>query len=132
MKEQRKFVRLNASIKITYRVLKKSEIPDSVLSRNISAGGISFSIEQRLRKSSKLDLKIEIPDGRNPIRALTEVVWIKAGNFRRGSGMNYFDVGTRFIEIAPFDRNRIHKFVYEQIHRSIYDELPEALRKVKK
>ncbi|MEA3329075.1 MAG: PilZ domain-containing protein [Candidatus Omnitrophota bacterium] len=124
MEERRKFVRLDASIKISYRVLKKSELPSRVLSRDISGGGIKFPVEEKLKKGAGLDLEIEIPDGQEPIKALGQVVWIKKSTFRRSKGMNYFEIGVKFVEIKPFNRNRISKFVYQRIHRVIYDDLP--------
>ena len=132
MEEKRKYVRLDASIKVSYRILKGPEVRHEALSRNIGGGGIRFPVEERLKKDSLLELEIDLPNGAGPIEALGQVVW-REELLTKGEGKKeHFDVGMKFVRINPSDRERLLKYVYGRIHGLIYDELGKTIEEMKK
>jgi Tfp pilus assembly protein PilZ len=53
-----------------------------------------------------VDLQIQIPDQPNPLRVKGEIVWSRCINPDSKSG-KLFDMGIRFVEINPEDKQVI-------------------------
>lgn len=131
MEERRKYVRLDASIKVEYKVLKDAKAKREVISKNISGGGVCFSVKEGLKSKTILEMEIGIPDGAEPICAKGEVVWLQGLPISQEARRKYFEVGVKFIRIASLDRDRILNYVYNQIHRLIYDEVGKIIKELK-
>lgn len=134
MEERRKYVRLDASIKVRYKVkvLKGPEVRHEPLSKNIGGGGIRFPVEGRLKKGSILELGIDLPDGARPIKAVGQVVWLEKVPIGEAAKKDYFETGTKFIRIDPLSKDRILKYVYERIHGLIYNEIGKTIKEMRK
>jgi c-di-GMP-binding flagellar brake protein YcgR len=109
--ERRRFVRLNASCDVNYKVLKtRPIISDKSLTKNISAGGICFIANDKLNPESVLELNFDLLDKKSIIKAKGRVVWTKS--FKIATEPERFDCGVEFIEINPSDRKRIDQYVF--------------------
>lgn len=113
VEERRKFVRLNAKVKVKYRVLKKDQAQES-FTKDLGGGGIRLYLDEKLAVATPLALEIEIPGEVRPILAEGRVAWSKDLG---GEGMrNRFDAGIAFTKIDPMDQGKILKYVYAQIY----------------
>ncbi len=111
MIERRKFIRLPAPIGVSYKPLKKGRAGKSTVTflRNIGGGGVRFTVRQEARVGDLLDLKIEIPNIADPIRAVGEVMWYTESQDRRSQAG---EAGIRFREIDAKDLHRILEYVH--------------------
>ncbi len=110
MHEKRKFVRLVAPIGICYRsmaAVKTGQRKQLSLIKNISGGGIGFQSPEPFRLGDLLELEIQIPHFKEPVKAVGEVV--RADNAIAGPGK---ELGVMFRDIEPKDLNRILDYVY--------------------
>ncbi|HDZ77374.1 MAG TPA: PilZ domain-containing protein [Candidatus Omnitrophica bacterium] len=115
-KEKRKYGRYNTEVeiyfrvnfdirtKVKYRLLgKKSHKPldgnHLALSRNISAEGLCFSSNEKLKKGSDLYLEIYIPKRKHPICMTGEVRWSKCVSDPKKSKYK-FDTGVRLLSVS--------------------------------
>ena len=103
-KERRKFIRLDITIDIKYKILKIGKKGEAV-SKNISGEGIRLSVDEEIPPASILLLEMKIPIYPESIIAKGIVVWSKKT-----------EIGVKFIKINPIDKTRIFKYVYEHIY----------------
>jgi len=111
MIERRKFIRLQAPIGVTYKVLKKIKRAKSsqTLIKNIGGGGIRIMTKDDLKSGDLVELAIEIPHLKEPIRAVGEVVWFAHFRDRDREGR---EAGIRFRDIEPKNLHRVLEFVH--------------------
>ncbi|MBI3252201.1 MAG: PilZ domain-containing protein [Candidatus Omnitrophica bacterium] len=111
MIEKRKFIRLNAPIGVTYKVItgNKAEAIHLSLVKNISGGGVRIAAKDLLKNGDLLDLKIQIPHLRDPIHAIGEVVWFSE---RREGERDLKEAGVRFRDIEACDLHCILEYVH--------------------
>ena len=111
MIERRKFIRLSAPIGISYRPMKKGRSGKPIVSfvRNIGGGGVRFVVRDSFLAGDLLEMKIEIPNVTDAIRAVGEVVWyLESPDKKREGG----EVGVKFREIDPKDLHRVLEYVH--------------------
>jgi c-di-GMP-binding flagellar brake protein YcgR len=96
MEERRRFVRINKNVRISYRV-QKGFLRTETKSKNVSQGGISFAIPQRLADGVVIEMQIHILDSDSSIDALGKVLW----SYPVTNEQHPFMVGVEFIEISP-------------------------------
>ncbi len=103
MIEKRRFFRLQAPIGVHYQIVKKNKKPVSAptLLRNISGGGVRLLTKGELRGGDVIDVKIQVPLVKQPIRSKAEVVWSHA-----------MEAGVRFVDIRPGDLKEILEYVH--------------------
>lgn len=92
--ESRKYPRLNAAAPLVLKFGGAHEFLRSY-TENISLGGVFFRTQANLPEGSKLDLTIDLGQGKG-IRAIGEVVWCRAAD-EAGQEPG---VGIRFIEMS--------------------------------
>ena len=103
MDERRKYIRIDGSTAISYRVLKQF-LGSGSRSKNISEGGICLPIHQRFEIGVVLELKIHLAELSHPILAVGKVVRLE----EKKQGVNFpFELGIQFIKISPADKNKI-------------------------
>jgi len=94
--EQREYFRLDKAILVSY-CLKDDpkKIYDMSQTRNISFGGMLFTIGQYLEKGTLLDMIVKFPFIRERIKMVGEVAYcgLKKGNI--------YEVGVRFVDLEP-------------------------------
>ncbi|MBN3039794.1 MAG: PilZ domain-containing protein, partial [Candidatus Omnitrophica bacterium] len=79
------------------------------VSSNISAGGLAFVAAEDLKTNSLLDLQIDLPDKKEPIRCLSKVIWTKKIDDE------HFDIGICFLDLTGGERSRLNKYVTEEL-----------------
>lgn len=111
MQERRRFVRLAPSlVVVTCKVIGQEGEGDSQTAKDISQGGIRFSVGERLPNGVKLELELKLPEEAVPIQAQAEVVW--CARFRDDGR---YEVGCRFTHIDPLDRGKIIRRIHEAL-----------------
>jgi hypothetical protein len=113
--DRRVFMRLDASVTVCYRIVKTPALeeaspkgmPDEcTVTKNISAGGLAFFIEESIPVASILELRIELPDHKEPIDCLARILRLQA---IEGTGL--FEAGVCFLDLSSRDRQLIDRFV---------------------
>ena len=115
MKENRKFIRLQAPIEVIYKLIKKNKRQKSSnsLVKNISGGGIKIMANEELRNGDLLDLQIQVPHLEESIHAVGEVAWFKHSRVKdRERDREIKEAGVRFRDIDPKDLHRILEYVH--------------------
>ncbi len=115
--EQRAFKRLDARIRILYRIIKSKEeltkkgyLWDKFsTTKNISAGGVAFIAPEEIPIGSILEVNMELPDGKDPIVCLAKVVWVKPTE-----EVDRYEIGICFLDLTGSERTRINYFVREE------------------
>ena len=70
---------------------------------DISLGGLRAFSDDKRKPGERLELELFLPDG-GSTTVVAEVVWVQ--NLPEGSPAR-FDVGLRYVEVAPHDLQRI-------------------------
>jgi c-di-GMP-binding flagellar brake protein YcgR len=110
MRENRKFIRLNAPIGISYRVTKQKRRKSAQsLIRNIGGGGIRFLAKEALREGDLIQMEINIPHLKDPIEAIGEVIWYSESKDR---DRDIREAGVRFCDITPKDLHQVLEYVH--------------------
>jgi len=105
--ERRKYIRLSAIARVEYAILGERRLSGKSAMMDMSRDGVRFSVREKLRKGTLLDLKIDTGRGEPPIVARVKEVWCK--KLKEKSG---FDVGALFVKIAPADKDRLLDYAY--------------------
>ena len=118
--ERRVYSRLRSNVNLHYKVfksrdelLKKFPAQEKVgATENISAGGLLFPCLELLAVSSFLELKIELPDGDEPIECLARVVRVEEAHEE-----GRYNVAVCFLDITGAQRARLERYVESGGHR---------------
>jgi c-di-GMP-binding flagellar brake protein YcgR len=98
MENRRQHIRVSKSLEVKYRILN-GFLRSGSRSTDVSKGGICLPIIQRLDSGTTLELEICLGEMTKSIEAIGEVVWLS----HRKGGQFPFEVGIKFIKIAPID-----------------------------
>lgn len=107
MREKRRFIRFDTSLKVSYTLQKKPKIEKIGTTRDVSAGGMQLLTEERLEPGSRLELKFFIPEALNPAHLNGVVLWSISGE----SGDPPYSAGIEFGEIEEDNKNTFLKFL---------------------
>jgi len=116
--ERRSYPRLKNKVNIRYRVFKtEKELiergfkPENLtVTKNISASGLLFVTNEALSVGVILELKIELPDGEEPIECLARVVRVEE-NIEEEN----YNIAVCFLDITSAQRIRLNKYVEMEI-----------------
>jgi len=112
MQEKRKFVRIDWPIVVQYKALEEPCTEDQIVSKDISEGGISFIVYERLPKWTRLDMQIQVPFDSMPIFVKGKVVWVKKVT---GAPTKAFEAGVIFSEVDPKDQKRLKTYIENEL-----------------
>lgn len=115
-KERRKYVRLQATVQINYKILGKPGTVE-VFSKNISAGGLCVVADKELSLDTPLQLEIKIPDLKAPIQAIGRVVWQSEITTGDADSKSKLETGIEFTGISDFDRFNINRYVLDRVEK---------------
>ncbi len=113
--DRRQFVRLNANVNVGYRVVKDALSPEETnedapeqgaVTRDISAGGLSFFLKERIAEGSILELRLELPGPKDPLKCLARVMRSSSID-----GTPFFETAVCFLDLSGRDRQLLDKFV---------------------
>ena len=112
MEERRKFVRLDTRLEVTYTVLPSGGKVKAV-TKDIGGGGVCLFAEKVLPAGTLLQVAMRLPDREPPVHFTAEVVWCEPYEVigKSGTRERAVEVGVRFVEIAPQDRDAVMQHV---------------------
>ena len=114
MEEKRKYIRVDDTIKVWFRIIEPPAGHGTSLSKNISEGGIALLTNQQLEKGTVLELWINLKEMANPIIATGKVAWLK-DNY---SDKHPFLVGIKFIKISPSDYDKFKNYLRKKLAKA--------------
>ncbi len=111
MEERRRFVRLDTRLDIRYTVVPTGTAKHA-LTKDIAGGGMCLFAEQMLPVGTRLQVALTLPGRETPVHCIAEVMWSEEyeviGKTQRQRSI---EVGVRFLEIAPQDREAVMQHV---------------------
>ena len=114
MEEKRKFVRIEWPVVVEYKTLEEPYTQDQIVGRDISEGGVCFTVYERLLKGTKLDIQVRVPFDSMPIFVKGKVVWVRKVG---GEHSKTFEAGVIFSEVDPKDQKRLKTYIENEIKR---------------
>ena len=114
LEEKRTYRRLDKQAIMHYKVFRSQEellkqgyrLEQLNVTKNISAGGLLFTSAETIAIGSILELKIELPEGGEPIECLSKAVRIE----EREQNENY-DIAVCFLDLTSAQRARLNKYI---------------------
>jgi c-di-GMP-binding flagellar brake protein YcgR len=120
VEERRKFVRVRGLQEVRYKLKTSGGVPRPVAVKDLSLVGINLYMEEKLDKNTMLELRLDLPDGGQPVFVDGEIIWqIPSHNDR-------FATGVRFVPLDGGTRDRLSKFILDCAKR--VDENREFVR----
>ena len=127
MVERRKYMRFEVSVDVEYMVPGNGiPIEGISITKNLSREGMQLVLNKRLVPGEELEFKLRIPGDAAPIYAKGVVVWIDTTQAKDEPR-----AGVKFIQIGPFDRNRILEHIYKEwVEKKIKEKAEPSAEKV--
>ena len=120
MEERRRFVRLNANVRVKLTKvgeISKEDLDREAASKNISENGICVIIHKKeISAGDKLYLEIELPINKI-IKVEGIVMWVNEFEIFGGAYEKRFDVGIQFLKISNEDRGLIKDFAFVSLRQ---------------
>jgi len=105
--EKRKSVRFTVAVPFEYKRLRETpERKKGNITKDLSAGGTRFIIDEFIPYTARLVLDITLPLPQRPVSAISKISWIK----KLSSGDKY-EVGNQFLEMSKEDKNRLSGYL---------------------
>jgi Tfp pilus assembly pilus retraction ATPase PilT len=116
--DKRAYTRLSCEANLRYKVFKSQQdlikrgfSPEQLsVTKDVSAGGLLFVSNEPVPIGSILELKIELPDSKEPIECLARVVRIE----EREADQNY-NIAVCFLDITGAQKARMNKYVKTEL-----------------
>jgi len=118
--DRRNYVRLSCEANLRYKVFKSQQdlikrgfSPEQLsVTKDISAGGLVFISNEAVPVGSILELKIELPNGEEPIECLARVVRIEEQELEQR-----YNVAVCFLDITGAERASLNKYVQTEFKK---------------
>ena len=111
MEEQRRFVRLDTRLDVSYAVLPTEQMQGAA-TKNISGEGICFFTKQALIPGTRLQVAMKLPNQEQPVNFTAEVMWSESYEMiGKTERHRTAETGVRFVEVSPKDRDTIMQHV---------------------
>ncbi len=101
--ERRKSKRFNTPFDVEYRTLTQNPIHGTVLSKDISKGGVAFLSKTQIKKGTSVELKMNVPGDNLPVFATGTVAWADG-----------VQTGVKLNRISKDDQARILEYIYKE------------------
>ncbi len=113
--ERRKYVRLDAEVKINCVEIKgqKKKIP--ALTKNISVQGICFTSKKEFKPKTALKVSVFIPHYWKPIQLEGKVVWCRVVKSNKPGASATFDTGVKLLEIEKSNESKFFMYVLDKV-----------------
>ncbi len=112
MEERRKFVRLDTQLPLRYSLLPSGQSQPAV-STEVGGGGVRLVAPGHVQPETRLWVELQLPGRQQPVTFVGEVVWSEQHDIK---GISPVEIGVRFVEISPEDRQAIMQHV-DTTHR---------------
>ena len=96
--ERRLYRRKQLPLAVSFSVLEQPDYQGTVLSKDISKGGVRIPLSVSLEPGSRLRLSIQLPRVKRPLSVWGEVVWQTSLLTHPPS---WLETGIRFIQLDP-------------------------------
>ena len=106
--EKRLYQRKRLPLAVTFAVLDRPDYQGTVLSKDISKGGVCIPLAASLQPGSRLRLSIQLPRVEHSLSVWGEVIW--QSSFLTHPS-NRFETGIRFIQLNPSNIFTIARFL---------------------
>jgi len=106
MPERRKYIRLDTSVNIEYKIAGRTLPEKTTKSRNISAGGVRIFLKEKLHVGNRLEMQFTLTPGSNPINVIGIVAWQNPPD-QNGE----YDTGVQYANIENNDIHKITEYV---------------------
>lgn len=132
MSPRRKYLRLDWSGQVGWRLLPKTEAEEQSLEFNdtkthdIGLNGLSFLTDKPMGIGTQLELRICYNGDSSPLGCLAEVVWVRP--LRVPEGKSGFSIGARFVNIPEETVHRFLMDVYRSLDRSLSSDCARIVR----
>ncbi len=104
---KRRFPRLDSSLPLRYKNLRKSgSSPLGASTKNISEGGVCFNSSEFISLACRLVVEINLPTTPKPIKAISKVAWI-----RKLPNGDQYELGNQFLDMAREDKSQIVEYM---------------------
>ncbi|PIQ89317.1 MAG: hypothetical protein COV72_03755 [Candidatus Omnitrophica bacterium CG11_big_fil_rev_8_21_14_0_20_42_13] len=100
--DRRIFQRRNFSSLLKFRLGKDGKDCEGV-TKDISAGGLSFITKQRIKLRDSMELWITVPDGKDPIYKTAQLAWA------RENLADTYEAGAKFDSVGLLELSRVFK-----------------------
>lgn len=116
MREKRRFIRFNISLKLNYTVQKEPRVEKTGMTKDVSAGGMQILTEEKLATGSRLGIRFFIPNAPNPAHLSAVVLWSKEAP---GEKKLSYTAGVEFKGIEEDNKNTFLKFLCDLMYGKI-------------
>ena len=123
MREKRRFIRFEISLKVNYTIQKEPRIEKTGVTKDVTVGGIQLLTNEQLEIGSKLELKMFLPTALNPVHLAGIVLWSKETASNTGHSYN---TGIEFGDIEEDNKSTFLKFLCDLMYQKA-----EELKKTK-
>ena len=110
--ERRNFSRFNLLVDVGVTRRADSQSEKTLLTKNISQGGVCIIAYEQYKLGDLLDLKITLPDANEILKIIGKVVWIKEFSVGDAKNSNRYDVGVEFVGINDALFEKINKYLF--------------------
>ena len=110
--DRRNFPRFNLLVDVGVAKRSDSHSEKTLLSKNISQGGVCVIAYEEYKFGDLLDLKINLPGIAEVIQAIGKVVWVKEFSVGDGKNSRRFDVGLEFVGVNDVIFDKINKYLF--------------------
>ncbi len=104
MKERRRFLRFDCSLKVCYATPGIASVEGNTLAKNISRGGVRLLVSRMIKRGDRLHLKIFTPDKNEAVDAVGKVRWVNEG---LATYSPLVDAGLQFTNIKPTEVDQL-------------------------
>ena len=117
--EKRKFPRIPLEASVRFRRLstdqERSEVANfaEAKTRDLSQGGIALVEASHLTRGDLLKIEIEVPQRKDPIKAFSEVMWIKPPDADQDATLEI--AGIKFMGLRPEDEEFLAGLIGEAV-----------------
>lgn len=117
MKERRQFVRLDARLSVSYRILPSGNQAIQSTTLNVSGGGVCVFLDDVLNPGTFLQVDVKLPERERSISFLGEVMWcerieLHAQSTQPGEPSHRSVIaGVKCIQITAEDQQELMRYV---------------------
>lgn len=132
MSPRRKYLRLDWSGQVGWRLLPRTEAEEQSLQFNhtkahdIGLNGLSFLTDKPVGIGTQLQLRISHNGSSAPLDCLAEVVWVRPLPIAREKSS--FSIGARFLDIPEETVHRLLMDIYRAVDHSLSSECARIVR----
>jgi len=114
MIERRRYPRFELKINAKYRIMDSEQALRFINVKNISAEGMCFESDKRLKPSNHVKLEVDLGDRGNPVSLTGEILWVMEIKGLKG-GEKKFMNGIKLIDISSSDESRFLKYYCDRM-----------------